>query len=123
MSQLREDLRFFHESLARGDFARELLGHHFQDDRKIRRKDIGGRHRAADVHVAHATFADLAFDPVISDDRSDHFRTPSLSHIDPSLQSGTKRNLCEPTRMTSRVRRSRRGSISVSFTYVPFVEL
>src|SRR5204863_8853907 len=40
-----------------------------------------------------------------------------------SSHSGMKRNLCEPIRTTSFVIRSRRGSISTSLTYVPFVEL
>ena len=116
MAQLGEDLRLFHEALARGDFAGQFVGHHLEDDRKIGRKNIGRGYGAADVDVTHPAFADLALDPVIADGGSDHFRTPSASHIVPSAQSGTKRKRWPPMRMTSRVVRSRRGSISASFT-------
>src|SRR5207244_8579891 len=86
-------------------------------------KELGALDRAADIDVAHPSFADFAFDAVIADDRSDHFSAPSSSQKKSSLHSGMNRKRCEPMRMTSVVARSRRGSISVSFTYVPLVEL
>src|SRR6185436_2930195 len=123
VAELGEDLGLFHEALARRDLAGQLLRHDFEDHRVALRQELRARERASDVDVAHPAFADLALDAIVADDGADHRSAPSSSQKKPSSQSGMKRNLCEPMRMMSFVIRSRRGSISVSFTYVPLVEL
>ena len=58
-----------------------------------------------------------------ADEGADHFSNPSSSQKKPSWQRGMKMNRWEPLRTMSLPDKSRRGSISASFTYVPFVEL
>src|SRR6185436_3175419 len=113
----------FHEALAGRDLARELVRHHLQHDREVLRKHVGRVHGPADVDVAHPAFADLPLDAVVADHVADHFSSPSSSQWKPSWHNGMNRKRCEPMRMMSLPLRSRRGSISLSFTYVPFVEL
>jgi hypothetical protein len=79
VAQLRQDLRFLDEALARRGVARELLGHHFQYDRKADGQRVRLRGRPPDVDVAHPAFADLPLDAVAADLISDHCSRPSSS--------------------------------------------
>src|SRR5687768_4416372 len=115
MAELREDLGLLDEALPRCDFARQLVRHDFQHHQVAFRQDVGCGDGATDVDMAHAAFAKLPFDAVISDDGPDHLGSSSFQSK-PMLNRERKRNFWRPTRMMSRFSRSRRGSSSAPLT-------